>query len=452
MSRFAALKVRAKACVLSNMLRVLIATLCLTGRTGTEIVTMETAEGLRRRGHRVTIYTTLDGASGEVLRNAGFEVITDLAELDAAPQLIQANQSHPLLEALAMFPDVPALSICHDAAIWYSEPVHHPLIRQAAVDLACRERIEARIAGGVGHDVLILPNAVDLRRFARRSSLPARPRRALVIAKARLPLAPIEAACALGDIELDVIGPDAAIVADDLPARFAGYDIVLSSARSILEALAVGCCGIVVDGRGFAGLVTSDTMREWRANNFGSRILTQAITAESVSQAIRCYCAQDAARVTDFVREDACLEVYLDRLESVYAEMLQEPRLALSRAASRHWVAKAYRDLLELQYERRNAQVQAMTVEHAHRLHTTEVEHARHMHVVQMEHARQMQHQEAMLRAETERALAAATAHEAALGAYIAAVHRSTSWRISAPLRFARQCLDALPRRFRPRN
>jgi hypothetical protein len=185
-------------------------------------------------------------------------------------------------------------------------------------------------------------------------------------------------------------------------------------------------------------------MRDWRANNFGGRLLRQPVTEERLSHAIRCYCAQDAARVTDFVREDASLEAYLDRLETIYADMLEEPRPALSRAESRHWVAKGYRQLLELQYETRVAQVQANTAAHAQRMQAAEVE-----------HAGQMQHQEAVLGAalaEAERALTAAMAREAALGAYIAAVHQSTSWRVSAPLRLARQCLDALLRRFRPGN
>ena len=43
------------------MSRVLLVTIILTGRTGTEVVCCETARGLRKRKHDVAIYTQQDG-------------------------------------------------------------------------------------------------------------------------------------------------------------------------------------------------------------------------------------------------------------------------------------------------------------------------------------------------------------------------------------------------------
>jgi hypothetical protein len=49
------------------------------------------------------------------------------------------------------------------------------------------------------------------------------------------------------------------------------------------------------------------------------------------------------------------------------------------------------------------------------------------------------------------RALSNTTEREAALGRHVAAIHRSTSWRITAPLRAMRRCFDALMRGFKAR-
>ncbi len=96
------------------MSRVLLVTIILTGRTGTEVVCCETARGLRKRNHDVVIHTQRDGPTADQLRAEGFQVTTDLASLTFVPDVIQANQTYPLLEAIGRFPGTPAISICHD--------------------------------------------------------------------------------------------------------------------------------------------------------------------------------------------------------------------------------------------------------------------------------------------------------------------------------------------------
>ena len=86
------------------MSRVLLVTIILTGRTGTEVVCCETARGLRKRNHDVIIHTQRDGPTADQLRAEGFQVTTDLASLTFVPDVIQANQTYPLLEAIGRFP------------------------------------------------------------------------------------------------------------------------------------------------------------------------------------------------------------------------------------------------------------------------------------------------------------------------------------------------------------
>jgi hypothetical protein len=332
------------------MPHILIATLRLDGRTGTEVVCIETAQGLRRRGHLVTVFAQTVGASGAALRDAGVSVVTDLRQLATAPDVIQSNQTYPLLEALATFPRVPAISICHDAFAWFNEPVDHPSIRRhLAVDLASRDRIESALPGVKGQ-IRILHNAVDLSRFVLRTALPARPERALLIAKQALAAEPVRDACARRGIALEVLGPDSGNVVDDLAERLRGFDIVLASARSLLEALAVGCAGILVDGRGFGGPVTSDVVTRWRENNFGARLLSHPVTEAGVLQALDAYSPAEARRVTDLVRRHSSLDAYLDELEAMLADLaVGAPGAGDTAAPTAHDLTRAYRSILAAQ-------------------------------------------------------------------------------------------------------
>ena len=84
------------------MSRVLPVNIAMVGRTGTEVVCCETARGLRRRGHDVAIYTQHDGATAEELRAEGLQVTSDLSSIDQIPDVIQANQTFPLIEATVL--------------------------------------------------------------------------------------------------------------------------------------------------------------------------------------------------------------------------------------------------------------------------------------------------------------------------------------------------------------
>jgi hypothetical protein len=94
-----------------------------------------------------------------------------------------------------------------------------------------------------------------------------------------------------------------------------------------LEALAVGCAVVVVDGRGLAGLVTSSLVDEWRRNNFGLRLLTREPTKEAILTEIGRYDTRDAALVSGRIREHASLSTYLDRVEAIYRDVLATPQV-----------------------------------------------------------------------------------------------------------------------------
>jgi hypothetical protein len=295
----------------------------LSGRTGTEIVTRDIALGLLRRGHVPVVYAQELGPLADQLRAASVPVIDDIAEMTVAPDVIHGHHNPSLAVAVARFPNVPAIFVCHDFTAWPEAPPKFPSIRRyVAVDhtVADRLRVESGIPAG---QIAIHLNAVDLERFVQSDrSLPDRPARALAYVKHTTHLHALRAACAARGIALDVAGSVVGAPVDAPEALFPMYDLVFSSALSALEAIASGCATIVCDGRGLAGMVNLESAERWRPFNFGVRTLTRTVTAGSVIDAIDRYDARSAREVTAFVRKSAAMADLVDRYIGLYGECI----------------------------------------------------------------------------------------------------------------------------------
>ncbi|HYR29973.1 MAG TPA: glycosyltransferase [Thermoanaerobaculia bacterium] len=307
--------------------RVLIATISVGSPSGTEVYTRDLALGLLRRGWLPIVYTTNPGRAGDALREAMIPVVTDLESITAAPDLIHGQHHVETLAALARFPGVPAIFVCHDAYTWHSIPPRSRRIRTiVAVDRNCRDRMI--FEHGVAEDrIRLLMNPVDLGRFARRAPLPPKPRRALIFSNAAAEATfagVVREACAERGIEVDVAGLRSGnvIAPEEVLGR---YDLVFAKGRSALEAAATGCAVVVCDTRGLGGMISSARRESLRQLNFGSRTLLGALTRESVLREIDAYDANDAAQVSDALRASNDLELVLDQYAELYDDVLREP-------------------------------------------------------------------------------------------------------------------------------
>ncbi|MCB1472794.1 MAG: glycosyltransferase [Rhodobiaceae bacterium] len=299
-------------------MRILLANAILQQRTGTEVVTIELAQALAARGHEVVVYTPLMGDSAEALRARNVRVTDSLHDLDFEAEVIHGNHAVELVHAMIRYPHAPGLFVCHDPGIWFSEPPDLARIRAyvGVCGLTVR-RIEQAVPRMAGR-VQFVPNAVDLDRFVPRPPLPPSPLRALALTKHSGHLDTLRAACARAGVALDILGPGAGQVVDDLPARLRDCDLVFATARMAIEAMAVGCATIVVDGRGLAGLATSRVAGEWRAMNFGMQALTRPVTEDAVLAEIARYDAGDAAAVSASVRAAQPLSRAVEQYERLY--------------------------------------------------------------------------------------------------------------------------------------
>lgn len=163
-------------------LSVLLATIVMSGRTGAEIVTRNIAEGLLRLGHRPVVYTSSLGPLTEELQRMSIPVSDDIGLISSQPDIIHGHNHPTLAAALARFPEVPGIFVCHDFLAWQSGPPDFPQIRRwVAVDEMRADRLVAQ-HGIPASAVEILLNAVDTTRFHPTRALPPRPARALAYA------------------------------------------------------------------------------------------------------------------------------------------------------------------------------------------------------------------------------------------------------------------------------
>ena len=331
--------------LVARSLTVLITNIAFAFRSGTEIVVDQIARGLNRRGHRPIVFAPyIGGGLTDGLRRIGIPVIDRLKDVGCTPDIIHGQHNVTTVMAMAAFPRTPALFCCHDFDAPKDRAPLLPRIRRyVAVDESCRERL--RRDGAPEPLIDLVHNAVDLDQYRPRGPLPQRPARALVLAKGGDHVDAARAAAATAGLALDGIGNGVGPVVDDLPSRLPTYDIVIATARMAKEAIAAGCAVVVADHRGFAGLVTTNVVDEWRAHNFGRRILTQPTTADRLADAFRRYDPVDAARVSRIVREKDNLEAHVARFETIYLETLAEGR-AFDAAADLQALAPFLEDFL----------------------------------------------------------------------------------------------------------
>jgi hypothetical protein len=305
--------------------RVLITTRGLESNSGSDLYTRDLALALLRRGWQPVVYSPYLGAIAEELRQATIPVTSDITGVAVTPDVIHGHHHLETLAALARFPGVPALFVCHDGLTWHSTPPATPRIGvYVAVDRNCRDRLT--MEHGIDERVVrVLLNAVDLQRFKRRPPLPPKPRRALVFSNqaSRENFASIiENACSQRGISLDIAGRMAGTAVEHPEKLLPQYDIVFAKARCALEAAAVGAAVVLCDSEGLAGMVTASDVDAMRELNFGRRLLQRTLTLQTAGVEIDRYDPVDAARVTDSIRATAGAGLLAEQFIELYDELL----------------------------------------------------------------------------------------------------------------------------------
>jgi hypothetical protein len=338
-------------------LRVLITNLGMISRSGTELYVRDLALELQRRGHTPLIYSPRLGPLADELRQAAIVVVDDLGLISEPPDVIHGQHALETMAALLNFPGVPGIFVCHDCSAWSDTPPRFPRLRRyVAVDLACRQRLTCQ-HGIAPHQVCVLQNAVDLRRFLPRPPLPERPQRALVISNylQYADIRPLMTSCARIGLQLDSAGRHLAGVCDE-PATILGrYDVVFAKGRCAWEALSIGNAVILCDAGGLGPMVSSPELEYLRAWNFGRRLLRPPLSVAGVAEQLARYDAGDAGKVAHRMRTTAATDQRVGQLIELYQEIIDEQSRDVSsvpadehRAAANfvHWWSRQQHELI----------------------------------------------------------------------------------------------------------
>ncbi len=306
-------------------MRVLITNNTLASRAGSELYVRDVALGLLKKGHTPIAYSTELGEVAAEIRDATVPVIDNLEALSVPPDVIHGHHHVDTMTTLLRFPGVSAVYFCHGWFPWEETPPRFPrILRYVAVDHLCRDRLICE--QGIPEDrVRVLLNFIDLDRFKPRGPLPRRPRRALIFSNYAIEyVGSVREACAGLGITLDVIGRSYGNECAQPEKILIDYEIVFARGRSALEALAVGAAVVLLGREGMGPMVTVSEFDRLRLLNFGARGLCYPVTAEILQSQLMRYDADDAAEVSQMVRASAGRNEAVDRMISLYQEVIAE--------------------------------------------------------------------------------------------------------------------------------
>lgn len=296
----------------------------LAGRSGTETVIRDLALALLRAGHLPMVYSPWLGPIADELRRASIPVAQNIDAIRETPDVIHGHHVIQTAVAAVRFPTVPAIFVCHDFTAWHDVPPRLPNLRAfVTISDGFRERLVVE-EGVAPSDVWLIPNAVDVNRFRPGAPPPATPRRALAFAKNHGHLAAIREACARREIVLEVVGAAAGRLIDTPEDILPDYDLVFASALTAIEAMACLRPVIVCDGRGLAGLATSERYEGWRRENFGLRVLSRPVTVDNILAELDLYDPEDAVAVGLRVRDEAHIEGWSRAHETLYRQVIAD--------------------------------------------------------------------------------------------------------------------------------
>jgi hypothetical protein len=285
---------------------------------------LDIARELLRRGHQPVCYSPLLGEVADDLLAATIPVTDQLSNIQLAPDVIHGQHHIETLTALLHFPGVPAVQYCHGWLPWEEAPVVFPRVRHyVVVSQVGRERLVMRHGIPDGR-VSLLPNFFDENRFAaRKTPLPAKPKRALVLSNAfDAKAAPVREACSRFGIALDVIGLAAGSVHTRPELLLPDYDLAFGLGRVAIEAMACGAAVVLLGEEGVGPLITPGDFDELRAINFGIRALTAPLAAGAIAEQIDRYDPDAAALISARIRSEATLGGTAARLIELYREAI----------------------------------------------------------------------------------------------------------------------------------
>ncbi len=314
-------------------LKILLTNFRLAERTGSECVTVDLATGLRQRGHEVAVYTPEIGPLGErFLEETGIPVVSKPEDAPWVPDVIHGQHLLPTTLALLAFPTVRVVYYCHGYGPLEERPPVHPHVRRW---LAPSPRFQGWFAKEFGipkEQFVLAPNFVDTAKFRRSADREQGRRHALLYhtnLRRGAEVEILQQGCREAGWSFDAVGSAFGGGTDAPELLLPRYEVVFTSGRSALEALACGCRVVIVGEGRLSPVLTPETYEAALAVNFASVPEHGELYEAAVVGALQTAAAADsdgaATGLIEQIRSEHALSVALDRLEVLYREVVSEP-------------------------------------------------------------------------------------------------------------------------------
>lgn len=321
-------------------MRILLTNSFLASRTGSEMALRDFAVGLKNRGHAVEVFTNvLSDAWRDNLAARGVRAVDRVDDVQMRPDIVHGQHTIAFLPCIVRFPDAAVVQWIHDISDSVDTPLRHSAIaHHVAVDEFRAKRV--RDALGADTSITIVPNAVDLQRFAPHR-LPAAKRALCILKRPGLEHTRhvISRAAAQTGWSVEFAGPGAGGEILNMPDTLRQFDLVITSGRCALEALAMGRAVIASDGNRLGGLVTGETWADLRRNNLGLNAMTMDLDDARAVDAFARVDIERAATFANQVRGELDLEPRVGDIESLYRRLHRTHDPLVDRATRAAWAA-----------------------------------------------------------------------------------------------------------------
>jgi hypothetical protein len=318
---------------MKKKLRILLTNNTLKDRAGSELVILELAKELRRRGHKPIAYSLVHGPVAQELNMAGIPTINNLEILKEAPDIIHGQHNIEAMSAMLFFSDTPAIYVCHGWFPWEEfPPIFSNIKKYVAVGLITKERIITSCRVNES-DVTIIPNWVDLKRYTKKNRVLSKPKSAAIFSNsvrsdsqyANL----IRSACAINGIhQVDIVGKGAGNETKNPEILIKEYDLIFAVGRSAIEAISMGCAVILSDLHGAGEMVMPENFDKVEGNISLASLDAGNLNEAYITSQILKYDQNKIMDVCNLIRSTRNMENSIDKYEDIYYDAIELWKIA----------------------------------------------------------------------------------------------------------------------------
>jgi len=310
----------------------------VTWFSGSDTYLYTLSKELKKRGHKVVLFTEYAGLASRFFLKEGIEVWNNLPEKNQFElkteeefDVIHGHHNSTLKIVDTRYPDVPKLFVCHGVLPNQETPPEGVEISKYIA--VSQETKEERMKKQFNIDAEIIPNPIDLERFYPLKNFKFRKNKLRIVIISNYfgsqwdAKELIQAVENLG-AELNVIGSGG--IMTNNPAPYVQQaDIVISLGRGILEGMACGKPVIIGDYNGWDGpIIDEKSYDEIKINNFSGRRYQKHLTSEQVEQEILAVVQMGLEKIgknnREIIEKFHDVKKIADRFETIYKELSQK--------------------------------------------------------------------------------------------------------------------------------